>query len=206
MHTKSEKWDYVITGKPYGITRMVIVGVIAAFFIVLTIDQLQPRLYGTFPNLFHFLGIAYALHALIRTEFEIDFICIINGLLRQILTDKRGQVSSHITAQGELTVRKCAGPGKTCGNMAVWPAVYAFFRRFFWAYALLNRTAFFNHCNFLRAALPQHFQSRKNTGWSCAYNHNIHIHILYLLPFGKKKNRLFLATAFPPRRISYSQP
>lgn len=42
MHTKPEKWDYIITGKPYGIMRMVIVGVIAGFFIVLTIDQLQP--------------------------------------------------------------------------------------------------------------------------------------------------------------------
>ena len=42
MHSNPEKWDYVITGKPYGITRMVIVGVIAGLFIVLTIDQLQP--------------------------------------------------------------------------------------------------------------------------------------------------------------------
>lgn len=54
MHTKSEKWDYVITGKPYGITRMVIVGVIAAFFIVLTIDQLQPG-----PNKVPFIALAF---------------------------------------------------------------------------------------------------------------------------------------------------
>ena len=54
MHTKSEKWDYVITGKPYGITRMVIVGVIAAFFIVLTIDQLQPG-----PNKMLFIALAF---------------------------------------------------------------------------------------------------------------------------------------------------
>ena len=31
MHTKSEKWDYVITGKPYGITRMVIVVLLPRF-------------------------------------------------------------------------------------------------------------------------------------------------------------------------------
>lgn len=54
MHTKSEKWDYVITGKPYGITRMVIVGAIAAFFIVLTIDQLQPG-----PNKMLFIALAF---------------------------------------------------------------------------------------------------------------------------------------------------
>ena len=54
MHTKSEKWDYVITGKPYGITRMVIVGVIAAFFSVLTIDQLQPG-----PNKMLFIALAF---------------------------------------------------------------------------------------------------------------------------------------------------
>lgn len=54
MHTKSEKWDYVITGKPYGITRMVIAGVIAAFFIVLTIDQLQPG-----PNKMPFIALAF---------------------------------------------------------------------------------------------------------------------------------------------------
>lgn len=42
MHAKPEKWDYIISGRPYGIMRMVIVGVLAGFFIVLTIDQLQP--------------------------------------------------------------------------------------------------------------------------------------------------------------------
>ena len=42
MQSKAEKWDYIITGRPYGIMRMVIVGALAAFFIVLTIDQLQP--------------------------------------------------------------------------------------------------------------------------------------------------------------------
>ena len=61
MHTKSEKWDYVITGKPYGITRMVIVGVIAAFFIVLTIDQLQPG-----PNKMLFIALAFGGIATLR--------------------------------------------------------------------------------------------------------------------------------------------
>ena len=54
MHTHSAKWDYVITGKPYGIMRMVIAGVIAAFFIVLTIDQLQPG-----PNKVPFIALAF---------------------------------------------------------------------------------------------------------------------------------------------------
>lgn len=51
---KPEKWDYVISGKPYGITRMVIAGVIASFFIVLTIDQLQPG-----PNKMPFVALAF---------------------------------------------------------------------------------------------------------------------------------------------------
>ncbi len=54
MHAKPEKWDYIISGKPYGIMRMVIVGVFAAFFIVLTIDQLQPG-----PNKVPFVALAF---------------------------------------------------------------------------------------------------------------------------------------------------
>lgn len=36
-----EKWDYVVSGKPYGIMRIVIIGILAVFFAVLTIDQLK---------------------------------------------------------------------------------------------------------------------------------------------------------------------
>lgn len=57
MQSKAEKWDYIITGRPYGIMRMVIVGALAAFFIVLTIDQLQRhqrRPAGNLSSLFPF--------------------------------------------------------------------------------------------------------------------------------------------------------
>ncbi len=54
MHTKPEKWDYVITGKPYGIMRMVIAGVLAGLFLVLTIDQLQPG-----PNKMPFIALGF---------------------------------------------------------------------------------------------------------------------------------------------------
>lgn len=40
---ENEKWDYKIDGKPYGLSRLVVVGVLAAVFVVLTIDQLQPH-------------------------------------------------------------------------------------------------------------------------------------------------------------------
>ena len=55
MHTKPEKWDYIISGKPYGILRMVIAGAAAAFFIVLTVDQLQPG-----PHKVPFVALAFA--------------------------------------------------------------------------------------------------------------------------------------------------
>ncbi len=54
MHTDPEKWDYVITGKPYGITRMVLVGIIAGLFIVLTLDQLRPG-----PHKMSFIALAF---------------------------------------------------------------------------------------------------------------------------------------------------
>ncbi len=37
-----EQWDYVVSGKQYGITKIVIIGVLAIFFAALTIDQLKP--------------------------------------------------------------------------------------------------------------------------------------------------------------------
>ena len=54
MPSKPEKWDYIISGRPYGIMRMAIVGILAAFFIVLTIDQLQPG-----PNKVPFVALAF---------------------------------------------------------------------------------------------------------------------------------------------------
>lgn len=37
-----EKWDYVVSGNSDSIMRIVIIGVLAAFFAVLTVDQLKP--------------------------------------------------------------------------------------------------------------------------------------------------------------------
>ena len=69
MQSKAEKWDYIITGRPYGIMRMVIVGALAAFFIVLTIDQLQPA-----PNKMAFVALAFGGIATLMTVTFIKLI------------------------------------------------------------------------------------------------------------------------------------
>ena len=46
--SKSEKWDYIIDGKETGLTRLVVMGVIALFFMVLMVDQLKSGINKSF--------------------------------------------------------------------------------------------------------------------------------------------------------------
>lgn len=37
-----ENWDYVVSGKTYGLIRIIVIGILAGFFAALTVDQLRP--------------------------------------------------------------------------------------------------------------------------------------------------------------------
>lgn len=63
-----------------------------------TIDKLQPRLNGALADFLNLFADVEAFDVLVRAEFEINFIRIIDRILRQRLADQHGQVPAHFTA------------------------------------------------------------------------------------------------------------
>ena len=64
-----------------------------------TVDELQTRMNGTAADLLDFFRIADTFNVGIRTEFQINFIGIINHFLREIITDQFRQHAAYLCGQ-----------------------------------------------------------------------------------------------------------
>ena len=128
-----------------------------------TVDQAKTGTDGPFANIFNGIGIADAFNVRIGTEFQIDFITILNGALCQILTDEFGQITADFTASGELAVRKSTGARKAGCDVAVRFAVHANLGFALGTVTFFNSGSFFNHHDSFADVLPNQFQRRKNT-------------------------------------------
>ena len=140
------------------------------------VHQLQPRPDGPLADGLDLLGVAQALHVAVRAELQINFVCVIDGLLGLLRADEAGQVPAHLVAEGQLSVGKSAGAGKTGGDMAIGPAAYTLAGLILGTPALLHRPALLHNENFLPAALFQHFQGGKNARRARADDHNVFVH------------------------------
>lgn len=65
-----ENWDYVVSGKTYGLIRIIVIGILAGFFAALTVDQLRPA-----PNKMLIVAIFFGL---ICTVLTVTLIRLIN--------------------------------------------------------------------------------------------------------------------------------
>ena len=57
-----ENWDYVVSGKTYGLIRIIVIGILAGFFAALTVDQLRPA-----PNKMLIVAIFFGLTCTVLT-------------------------------------------------------------------------------------------------------------------------------------------
>ena len=145
------------------------------------VDQTQPRADGARADLLDLLRILQPLDMLVRAEFEIDAVGVVDELLRLLLADECGQVAADIAAQRELPVRKCARAGESGRNVAVRFAVHALAGLGFRAAAVFNGLPLLDHDDLLRSAAAQQLQRRENTGRAGADDNDICVHEGFLL-------------------------
>ena len=68
------------------------------------IHQLQAGMDGVFADLLDVLAGVDALHMGVCAELQINFIGVVDQLLRKLLPDKGGQVAAHLVGKAQLAV------------------------------------------------------------------------------------------------------
>lgn len=147
-----------------------------------TIHEFKSRFDCLFADFFHLIFVAQAFDMLVRAEFEIDFIRIVDEFLCKILSDEFGKRTAYFVGQGKFAVRKRARTRKTGGYMAIGFAVHAFARLRFGATSVLDRLTLFKDDDFfIRTALDE-FKSGENARRTCAdYAYVVFFHIAPLM-------------------------
>lgn len=77
-----------------------------------TVHQLQSRLDCPFADLLALFRVLKTFDMGISAEFQVDLIGIMNGLLGQLRADQGRQITAHLIAQREFSIRKCTGHRK----------------------------------------------------------------------------------------------
>ena len=76
------------------------------------VDELQAGLDRALADLLDGVLFAHALDVLVRAEFEVDRVGVVDQGLREIVADELRQVAADLGREGELAVRKRAAPEK----------------------------------------------------------------------------------------------
>ena len=65
-----------------------------------TIHEFQPRFDGFSADLLHLFLVAQPFDVLVRAEFEIDLVRVIDEFLRKIVSYEFGQLAAHLVGKG----------------------------------------------------------------------------------------------------------
>ncbi len=139
------------------------------------VHKLQPGMNRPFPDFTYLRRLAHALNVRVRPEFQIDFIRIMNQLLRKIRADQHRKIAADFIAQRQLSIRKRACAGKAGRNIARI-AADAFFRFAFRTAAVFNCLSFFYKQYILCAVIFYQLHGRKNSCRPCTDNNDIVFH------------------------------
>ena len=145
------------------------------------VHQLQARLDSTLADFLPFLLVLQTLDVGVRTEFQIDFVRVVDGLLGHVLANQRGQVAAHLIAERQLAVGESPGAGEAGGDVAVGLAVDALAGLVLGAVALFHRLALLHHDDLLLAALFDHLQGGEDAGGAGADDDDVCVHSILSL-------------------------
>ena len=138
------------------------------------VNELQTRLNGALADVLDVGTLVDALDLRVGAKLEVNFIGVVNKLLREILADQVGKLAADLIGQGQLAVRECARAGKAGGDGTGRLAVYADAGFILGAVALFHRLALFDEQNFVGgAALAQQLQRGENAGRAGAYDDKV---------------------------------
>ena len=138
------------------------------------VNELQTCLNGALADVLDVGTLVDALDLRVGAKLEVNFIGVVNKLLREILADQVGKLAADLIGQGQLAVRECARAGKAGGDGTGRLAVYADAGFILGAVALFHRLALFDEQNFVGgAALAQQLQRGENAGRAGAYDDKV---------------------------------
>ena len=113
------------------------------------VNKLQACLNGLDADFLFSEGILKSFNVLVGAELKIYFVRVINGFLRLLSTDERGQISADFIAKRKLSVGKSACAGKAGSNVAIRLAGNADLGLILGAVSVFNSLSFFNDHNAL---------------------------------------------------------
>ncbi len=146
------------------------------------IHEFKSRFNCLFADFLDLLFVAQAFDMLVRAEFEIDIIRIVDEFLRKILSDEFGKRTAYFVGQGKFAVRKRASTRKSGGDMAIGFAIHAFASLRFGATSVLDRLTLFKDNDFFIGTALDKFESGENARRTCAdYTYVVFFHIAPLM-------------------------
>ena len=138
------------------------------------VDQLQTGLNRALADVLDVGAFVDALDLRVSAEFQIDFVGVVDKLLREILADQVGQLAADLIGQRQLAVRERARTGKAGGDGTGRLAVDADAGFVLGAMALFDRLALFDKQDLVGvAAFAQQLQRGENTGRAGAYDDKV---------------------------------
>ncbi len=111
------------------------------------INKLKPRLNCFDSDFFFSKGIFKTFNMLVRAEFKIYFVRVINGFLRGLCADKSRKIAADLIAKRKLSVGKCTCAGKAGGDVAIRLAGNADLGFVLRAMSVFNSLTLFNNHN-----------------------------------------------------------
>ncbi|MPM19509.1 hypothetical protein SDC9_65935 [bioreactor metagenome] len=154
------------------------------------VDKLQSRPDGPLTDILDGCGIPEPFNLAVRSKLKVNTVDIVDGILHGLLADKLRQVAADFGRQRQLSIRKCAGPGKSGCDMAVGLAVEALMGAGLGANPFFNRQPLFKNSDTSVCAPPNQLNGGENASRSCADNDDVWVH--GNLPLQMKRGRCTL--------------
>ena len=126
------------------------------------IHEFEPRFNRFFADFLDLVLVAEPFYVLVRAEFEINLVGIVDEFLREIVPYEFGKLAAHFVRKRQFAVRKRARTRKSRRNVAVRLAVAARSAVSLGTLPLFDGLSFFDDDHFLVASAAQKFNRRKN--------------------------------------------
>ena len=133
-----------------------------------TVHQLQPGFDGFAADLLHLFLVAEPLNVLVRAEFEVDLVRVVDEFLREIVPDEFGQFAAHFIGERKFAVRERARARKARRDVAVRFAVAAGTAVSLGTFPPLDGLPFFDNDDLFSAAVSEKLYCGEYPRGTCA--------------------------------------
>ena len=136
------------------------------------VHELEARLDGTAANGRDLIGVADALHVLVRAEVKVDLVAARDGGLHEVRAYELGQVAAHVAGERELPVGERASTREPRGD-AAGLAVHAHARLRLGAAAALDGKAAVHEHDMARVAPAEQAERCEDARGTRTYDEHV---------------------------------